>query len=348
MTEVKNSKPIAVGLFSGGNDSILAAKIIDQQGLEVHLFHFTAPFITEFSRRGRGMGRDMSESSVERSARELGLKLVIYEADQPYYDMIRNPPNGVGRNVNPCIDCRIYILNKAREYMESIGGAFVFSGEVLNQRPMSQHRSALRQTEKASGLVGKLLRPLTAKRLPETDAEKTGLVDRSRLEGIEGRGRKRQMALMDQYGIKERSQSGGGCLLTDSLYSMRVRDLFEHQERIEANDYELLSVGRHFRPEAAYKLVVARDDFENNWLEKLVRPDDVMLEPLGFGAPLVLLRGAYDDKALEMAGRFMVSHCSTKGEGLKVLANLPQGEKREITVNAKLERDFIESLRIGG
>ncbi len=347
MNDSDRKNIIAVGLFSGGNDSILAAKLISEQGFNVHLFHFTAPFINEFSRRGRNMGRDMSESAVERSARELGLKLVIYEADQAYYDMIRNPPNGTGRNVNPCIDCRIYILRKAREYMESVGGAFVFSGEVLNQRPMSQHRSAMRQTEKASGLVGKLLRPLTAKRLPETDAEISGLVDRSRLEGIEGRGRKRQVELMNQYGIKERSQSGGGCLLTDTLYSVRVRDLFEHQAHIEAGDYALLSVGRHFRPESAFKLVVARDDYENNQLEKLASPNDALLEPLGFGAPLVLLRGIYNDAALELAGRFMISHCSAGGEAFRVLANLPQGEKREIVVHARLEREQIESLRIG-
>ncbi len=335
----------AIGLFSGGLDSILAAKLIEEQGFEVILFHFTSPFTNEFSRRGsRQPGR---ESQVLKAAEELGMKLHIFRAKQDYYDMVRNPIFGYGRNVNPCIDCRIHILIKAREYMREVGADFIFTGEVLNQRPMSQHRSAMRQAEKASGLLGYLLRPLSAKRIDETEVEKSGLIDREKLEGIEGRGRKSQQELAEKFGIQIKTQAAGGCLLTDVNYTKRVHDLFKHTDAPGENEYMLLSLGRHFRLADGQKIVVARDNGENPRLEKLAGEKDVLFEPDNFPGPVALLRGDYDDEVLQYVARFIVSHSRARGEELQIRVTFADKSVKTIPAGEPVERRELDKIRIG-
>jgi hypothetical protein len=267
----------AIALVSGGLDSTLAVALVRRQGIEVKAVNFYTGFcITETQRRkgGRADG-SVPRNEALRAAADLEVDIEYVDiSESGYLDMLVKPKYGYGANANPCVDCRVFMMTRAREIMEAEGAAFVFTGEVLGQRPKSQRRDTLRIIERDSGLTGRLLRPLSAKLLPPTVPEKEGLVDRTRLEDISGRGRLRQIALAKELGISDWPQPAGGCCyLTDESFSRKFFDVLDAREaageerRIGKDDVVLLSTGRHFRLSPRAKLVVARTEVENALLE---------------------------------------------------------------------------------
>lgn len=291
----------AIALMSGGLDSILAAKLVKDLGIEVIAVHFETPMHSNSS------GRESSE----RVCRQLGIPLRIVKAGEDYLRMVENPKHGYGSAMNPCVDCRIYFLEKAWELAEKEGAKFIITGEVVGQRPMSQHLPQLRVVERDAGLKGKLLRPLSAKLLPPTEPEEQGWVDRERLLDISGRSRSRQMELAKRYGIKDYPTPAGGCLLTDKRYAAKLRELLEHK-RPDERDYELLKLGRHFRVGES-KIIVGRNEEENERLTAL-RGDGWLFEVPDIGSPVTLLEGPKTEEAVETAAALTVRYSDAEGE----------------------------------
>ncbi len=280
----------AIGLLSGGLDSILACRLILDQGIEVIGFNFVTPFCTciKGKQKQRNVEAKGCQYEARRAAEKLGIPLKVMAKTKEYIQMIKSPKHGYGSGMNPCIDCRIFILSCARDYMKEVGADFVFTGEVLGERPMSQHLQALKLIEQESGLSGRILRPLSAKLLEPTIPEKEGLVDRERLLGIQGRSRKPQIALAGEYGIKDYPCPAGGCLLTDKNFAQKLRDAFAHKEE-SLRDIQILKVGRHFRLPSGRKVVVGRNEFENRVLLNLTDAQDAVFEPVDVPGPVVVI-----------------------------------------------------------
>jgi tRNA U34 2-thiouridine synthase MnmA/TrmU len=268
----------AIAMISGGLDSTLALALVKRQGVEVKAINFYTGFcITETQRRkgGRADG-SIPQNEALRAAADLEVDVEYVDiSGSEYLDMLVHPKYGYGANANPCVDCRVFMMRKAREIMEREGADFIFTGEVLGQRPKSQRRDTLRIIERDSGLDGRLLRPLSAKLLPPTIAEKDGLIDRAQLEDISGRSRSRQMALAKELGVVDWPQPAGGCCyLTDESFARKFFDVLDAREetgearRMEPNDVVLLSTGRHFRLSPRAKLVVGRNEVENAILDR--------------------------------------------------------------------------------
>jgi tRNA U34 2-thiouridine synthase MnmA/TrmU len=302
----------AVGLISGGLDSTLALAIMKSQGIDIDAVNFYTGFcISEHKRKiGRVRSERAGRNEALRAGADTSIPVEILDISDEYLPIVAHPKFGYGSAINPCIDCRIFMLKKARERMDSVGARFVFTGEVLGQRPMSQHMNQLRQIEKQSGLEGLLLRPLSAKVLPITIPEQEGWVDREKLFGISGRGRKDQFKLAEQFGIPDYPQPGGGCcFLTDKNYAARLRDLYKHKgkDSVTKDDIILLKVGRHFRLSGSIKVIVGRDEHENEFLEKY-KDSGCMLRVAGFMGPLTLVEGEISEEqkrtAAEITARY--------------------------------------------
>lgn len=280
-----NKQPKAIALLSGGLDSNLAVRMILEQGIEVEAVAIKTPFC-DFD-CGKGCGHRVKEV-----ADELGVKLKTVYFGEEYLRMLKKPKHGYGSGMNPCIDCREMMYNAAKEHLEKTDADFIITGEVLFQRPMSQNNRALHIIEDETGLEGKVLRPLSAKHLPPTDAEKEGLIKRESMGDIKGRSRKGQLALAKRFGVREPPNAAGGCLLTDPAFSKRVKDAMAHTDDIPTiNDIELLKVGRHFRITPFEKLVVGRNQEENEIIKALVQETDIVLEARDYTGPTCILRG---------------------------------------------------------
>jgi tRNA U34 2-thiouridine synthase MnmA/TrmU len=239
----------ALGLCSGGLDSILSGLVLRRQGIAVEWISFETPF---FSAR-----------KARKASALTGIPLRVEDITPSYLEMLKEPNCGYGQHMNPCLDCHSLMFRHAGRIMQSDGFDFLFSGEVVGQRPMSQTRPSLRYVEKNSGFDGYILRPLSARLLPETIPEKEGLVDREGLLDISGRGRKRQIALAEEFGVTEYPAPAGGCLLTDKNYCRRLRDLFDCRKPLDERELHLLRYGRHFRLDKETKLIVGRTQTEN-------------------------------------------------------------------------------------
>lgn len=279
----------AVGLLSGGLDSTLAAKLVLDQGVEVIGLHLTAP--------------TACRTGVAEVAEHLGIRLVSRAKGDAFLRLVREPRFGWGRNMNPCLDCRVFMFGIAREVMQEAGASFLFTGEVTGQRPMSQQRAAIERIDRESGLAGLVVRPLSARCLPETEPEKRGWLDRSQLLGITGRGRHAQLALAARLGLRYFESPGGGCLLTEPGFARRLRDLFDHLDggATEEADVELLRLGRHVRVDAEVKVVLGRDAGENARLASFESARRWRVEPADFKGPTALVCGPRDARALEAA-----------------------------------------------
>ena len=295
--EKEDKKPKAVALLSGGLDSSLAVRMMLAQGVDVEAVAVKTPFC-DFD-CGKGCGHRVKEV-----ADELGIKLKTVYFGEDYLQMLKNPKHGYGSGMNPCIDCRGMMYKAAKDHMEKINADFIVTGEVLFQRPMSQNSRALHIIEDEAGLEGKVLRPLSARHLPATDAEKDGLVDRDLMGDIKGRSRKGQLAMAKDFGIAEPPNAAGGCLLTDPAFSLRIKDLMDHANGLPSlNDVDLLKVGRHFRLDETTKLVVGRNQEENEVVKALATDQDAVLEARDHVGPTCLLRSTAikDDLVLEAA-----------------------------------------------
>lgn len=292
MKEVKG-----LGLFSGGLDSILAAKVLMEQGIAVTGISFASLFF--------------SAEQARSAADAIGLPLITRDISLPQLALVKNPPHGYGSNMNPCIDCHALMLAEAGKIMEAEGYDFLFTGEVLNERPMSQTRNSLIQVAKLSGYKEYVLRPLSAKLLAETAAEKRGLVDRTRLLDIQGRSRKRQLALAAQYDITQFPAPAGGCLLTDPNFAKRLRELFEHNGECSHQEIELLKVGRHFRIDGI-KVIVGRNRQENQIITALAAKHDTLLSAEHLPGPVVLVCGGGDRNVIEKAAGLGVRYSDAR------------------------------------
>ncbi len=302
MAEAKTKPKVkALALFSGGLDSSLAIKLIKEQGVDVEAITFITPF---YSAKSNGF-------SLERAAQQLSVPLTVVRLGLDYLRVIRKPRYGYGKHMNPCIDCRIYMLKKAKQYARRTGADFIVTGEVLGERPMSQNWKALKIVEEESSLKGRLLRPLSAKLLPPTQPEKAGIVDRNKLLDIRGRSRKRQLALARAYGITEYQSPAGGCLLTYKEFAAKLRDLLTHKKRVSMTDLELLKVGRHFRF-GKNKIIVGRNREENQRLLELKAKNDYFFEAQGCGSPITLLQGPKTRQAIKTAARLTAYYSDQK------------------------------------
>jgi len=324
----------AISLLSGGLDSVLATKIIQSQGIEVVGLHFTSPFS---SRREKERGLQ-----AIRSSEELGIKLIIKEKESDYIDIIKKPRHGYGKNMNPCIDCRIYMLKKTKDIMKEEDAGFVVTGEVLGQRPMSQRRDTINIIERESGLAGLILRPLSAKHFPPSIPEKEGIVDRSGLFDITGRSRAIQYELANRFMLSEFGCPGGGCLLTDPIFSRKLRDLFQHDTSSTMTDIVLLSIGRHFRLNEKMKVILGRNKKENDMLFSINKEGYTLILPSGFTGPVALVKGNPDDAYLNIIGNIIA--CFSKYPGDMINIEIIDGETRIYTAEKKLLD--IEKIKI--
>ncbi|MBM4020392.1 MAG: tRNA 4-thiouridine(8) synthase ThiI [Planctomycetes bacterium] len=322
----------AIGCMSGGLDSTLAVRLMQRLDVEViglHILHLWAPPPAESGAKPRAV----------RAAEALGVPLRTIDAAEADLALVLAPAHGLGKRMNPCIDCRIWSLRRARELMDAERADFVFTGEVLGQRPMSQRRPVMQLIEREAGLVGRLLRPLSAKCLPPTQAEQQGLVDREKLLGIRGRARAVQMALAAEWGITDYPSPAGGCLLTDPGFALRLRDLLARGPPTVA-DVELLKVGRHFRLPDGTLLVMGRSEQDCLLLDRFFRPGDVRIEAEGIPGPTTLLRGAPGDDNLRTAAALTLRYITKAGPGpRRVLVQPVGGPKRTITAAPAADAD---------
>jgi tRNA-uridine 2-sulfurtransferase len=289
-------------MFSGGLDSTIAVHLLRNQGLEVLALHFVLPFYS-------GLG-DVHAAIRERAGM-LGVPLRIEEEAEGYLAMFKDPQFGYGKNINPCLDCRIQRLSKAALIMREEGASFIATGEVVGQRPMSQRRDCLDIIEKRTGLRGLLLRPLSAGLLRPTIPEEKGWVDRKKLLSIGGRGRKDQIAYAKLHGLSYPSP-GGGCTLTNEQTKRRFADLVRHSTDFSLADFKLIAYGRHFRLGRNLRLIVARDDSENGVLEKLLLSEDFSLTTSDVPGPLGILRGTASKEDLEKACRIIARYSKAR------------------------------------
>lgn len=279
---VMNNAIDGIVLFSGGLDSILASRVLMEQGLSVRCLHFVSPFFG-------------SLHSAERWKRLYGVDVVIADASQPIVDLVNGwPPHGFGKVMNPCVDCKITLLRMARAYMENVGAKFLATGEVVGQRPMSQRCDVMNTIRREAGVDGILLRPLCAHHLDPTPMELSGLVDRSKLLGIHGRGRQEQLALAKEFGFTEIPTPGGGCWLAERENARRYWPIRTRYQGGTVGDYYLAAVGRqfwNFSESPAAWLIIGRNSSDNEKLKRFVREGDLTCGMCDFSGPFVLLRG---------------------------------------------------------
>lgn len=293
----------AILLLSGGLDSTLAGKLLLDMGIEVEAVNFISPFC-------QCTPKSMGCSAAKRSAEQLGIDVRVFASGDDYLEVIKHPKFGRGSGMNPCLDCRIYTFSRAGEYMRESGADFLATGEVLGQRPMSQRRQAMETIDRESGFAGFILRPLSAQLMPPTIPEQEGLVNRDELKALQGRRRQPQMEMADELGIKDYLCAAGGCLLTDQDFSIRLRDLFEYEPDCKMSDARLLRYGRHFRLFSGAKVVVGRNESENDAIERSTQTGDVFLTPYPHSVPgpSVLCRGAAGDDDVMVAAGLLATY----------------------------------------
>ncbi len=297
--------PKAVALYSGGLDSTLAIIVALRQNIEVTAVTFLNHFGCDISDKSSCSKNPFS------AAEKFGFEVKLCHLAEKFLEIVKNPKFGHGRNMNPCIDCRILMLKEAKELMSMIGADFIITGEVLGQRPMSQRRDTFPKIDKEAGLKGRVLRPLSAKLLKPTIYELEGLIDRQRLYGLSGRSRTPQMELARDFGLTEYPAPAGGCLLTDPLYSYRLKEMLSHNPSPSVRDINFLRIGRHFRIPNGYKIIVGRDERENNIIQTLA-DDDYLLWVEGCGSPLTIITGSADEESLKLAASMCARYSDAK------------------------------------
>ena len=327
----------AVALISGGLDSLLAAKVMLEQGVHVEGINFFTGFCVEghtHAIRKKDKAKPKRNNALW-SAEQLGIKLHIIDIVEEYKDVLLNPKHGYGANMNPCLDCKIFMVHKALEWIEKNGFDFIITGEVVGQRPMSQRADTMPVVANESGAEDRLLRPLCAKNLPPTLPEREGWVDRDKLYDFSGRTRKPQMALAKQFGFEDyASPAGGCCFLTDEAYSRKLVDLWtgRGEREYEMDDIMLLKVGRHIRPRPNFKLIVGREEGENKFMEGY-RKQFIHMRTTSHTGPLVLLDGKVNDADLELAARITSRYGKGRtADKVTVEVNLPDGSQRILEV----------------
>jgi len=329
----------AIALLSGGLDSTLAVLLLRRQNIEVTAVTFLMYF-----------GCDMSDTSscatdASHVAHRYGFDIKLCHLAEKFTEIVKNPKYGHGRNMNPCIDCRILMLREARDLMRMTGADFVATGEVLGQRPMSQRRDTFPVIDREAGLTGYVLRPLSAKLLRPTEPELRGLVDREKLMAISGRSRKPQMALAEEFGLTDYPAPGPGCLLTEPNYALRLRELLDHNPDPSLKELHLLRLGRHFRLPGGGKAVVGRDERENLKIEGYRAKGDFLLDVVDFGSPITLVYGGASQEEIVRAAEICARYSDAKHLPEVDVLVRRDGETFTLRV-APAGQDVIESLRV--
>ncbi|MBY9014187.1 MAG: hypothetical protein KGD68_00705 [Candidatus Lokiarchaeota archaeon] len=301
LNDITNETPIGLGLISGGLDSLIACLVLKLQGIKVVALNFKSPFcICDKAYKNVECGLNLYSDKLD-------IKTYHLQKEDDYLDVIQNPKFGYGKNLNPCIDCRIYILKKAKLFAEKINADFIFTGEVLDQRPKSQNLKALRIIEEESNLKGKLLRPLSALMLKPTILEREGLIDRSRLLGIKGRSRKKQLELARAHGLLNEYNACGGCLLTEKEFANRMKDYLKFSKNPTMEGVTLLKYGRHFRFNGA-KIIIGRNELENDFLLQLKGSDGLIMEASDVKGPITLIQGNVEEAVIKFAARLTLRY----------------------------------------
>ena len=326
----------AVGLLSGGLDSTLATKIIKDLGIEVHGVYFSMPWGC------------CDKAMATEAAQRIGIKFIVLQLDERYLEMVKEPKHGYGTAMNPCVDCRIHMFSRAAQYMKHIGADFVFTGEVLGQRPMSQMRASMKKIEKNAGLEGRLLRPLCAQFLDPTIPEQEGLVERAKLLNISGRSRKPQIQLAKSLNITEYNQPAGGCLLTDHKFANRMHDTLDHGYR-NFRETIALKWGRHFRINKDFKVILGRNADENASLTQYAHPDDYVMTFAEHQGPTLLLKGYNpSDEILAISAGLIQQFSKYKSESPQIIKYWKIADPNNThLINAKkLDRELVKEMYI--
>lgn len=310
-----SGKVRALGLCSGGLDSILSALVLRKQGIEVEWVTFETPFFTS--------------AKARQAAYMTKIPITVKNITRDYLKMLKNPPCGYGKHMNPCLDCHALMFKLAGEIMKDNHFDFLFSGEVLGQRPMSQTKPSLRYVEKRSGFDGYILRPLSAKRLPITIPEKKGLVNRELLFDISGRSRKAQIKLAEQFGVSSYPAPAGGCLLTDQGFARRLKDLFDHRETFPEEELHLLKYGRHFRLDKQTKIIVGRTKQDNENIIKYYNPaQHTVIKLKKFAGPIVLVSDRISKNIIAQAASICAGYSKAPDNiQVDVIVVTPQGRE---------------------
>lgn len=293
-------KICAIGLLSGGLDSILAVKVVQQQAVEVTGLSFVSPFF--------------NASQARKAAEELKIPLIVQDITDDHFQIVKNPPHGYGKTMNPCIDCHALMLRIAGRLMQEYNFDFIFTGEVLGERPMSQNRNALDTVARISGYKEFVLRPLSAKLLEDTRPEKEGLVKKAELLDIQGRSRKRQILLAKEFGVTEYPNPAGGCLLTDKGFSKRLKELLANTPNPTLSEIRLLSIGRHFRLSNDSKLIVGRNKEENERLLDNFSAEGLVLTTEGIPGPWCILTGYSNKEIIKKAAQICAAYSDIEND----------------------------------
>jgi tRNA-uridine 2-sulfurtransferase len=315
----KASKPLknpikGLGLCSGGLDSILSAILLQNQGIDVTWICFETPFF--------------SSNAAQKASKQTHIPLITLDITKQYMEMMKNPKAGFGKNMNPCMDCHALMFSMAGKLLEDRGFNFLFSGEVVGQRPKSQNKNSLRYVEKNSGFKGLILRPLSAKLMPLTLVEENGMVDREKLLDINGRSRKIQTQMAKDFGIKEYPSPAGGCLLTDKIFSIKLKDLMDNNKSINKNELYYLSHGRHFRLDSQTKVIVGRSKNDNhNMMKYFNKKRDILLKHACMAGPDVIITGKTNKEHIKTAAMICASYTKSQtGEPASIKVKNNQSE----------------------
>jgi len=315
----------AISVFSGGLDSILAAEIMRRLGIEIQAVFFETPFFTS--------------EKAKATADAANLPIRIIDITERHLEVVKNPPHGYGGNMNPCIDCHALMFRIAGELLEEEGAGFIITGEVLGQRPMSQNRGALSIVDKESGMEGLILRPLSARHLPATLPEEKGWIRREDMMAFSGRSRKPQMELAARFNITGYPSPAGGCLLTEEVFSRRLKDLMRSCASLEVRDIELLKLGRHFRIGPNTRLVIGRKEDENEAIASLAKGEDLLMTTPSVPGPDTLVTGEITPNLEEMAAVMTVSYSDAKaGETLVKIRH--RGNDRLVMARGRGKEEF--------
>lgn len=322
----------ALAMISGGLDSILAAKLMKDQGIDVIGVCFKSHFFDE-------------ESAVKMT-KQIDIPLKVLDFSEKHLEIVKNPKYGYGKNMNPCIDCHSLMMNYSGKLLNELEADFIITGEVLNQRPMSQNKVSLELVQNYSGYAEKILRPLCAKNLPPTKMELEGIVNRENLLGISGRSRKIQMALADKWGIKEYPSPAGGCKLTEPNYSDRLRDLLKYNNEPEDRELDILRIGRHFRMTPKAKIISTRTKIEGDEVKEYLKKEDLVFMCKEFNGSMIIIIGEPSKEDIELAARISGRYSKGKDEEkVKIIyGNYTKPYNNEIEVTPAKDDDIKEYI----